>query len=88
MQSLEQTISRVSRWARKARWLVAALVVSLSMASPVLAAPKKIDKESAPTKSYVLPYLIVMALVGVGIMTVCRPSRRKDKPYERREEDE
>ena len=46
----------------------------------VLAAKKKKDEAAAPTKSYVVPYMIVIAIVSIGLMTVFRPSRRQDKP--------
>jgi hypothetical protein len=36
--------------------------------------------EEAETKSYTMPYLIVVTMIGLGLMAVCRPSRRADKP--------
>jgi hypothetical protein len=58
--------------------VVAMLIVCLALASPALAAKKKKEDEAAPTKSYVVPYMIVLMLVSVGLMTVCRPGSRKN----------
>ena len=54
------------------------------LSSPLVWAAKKKAKEVAPpTKSYVLPYLIVLALLAVGLMTVCRPGGRRDRVEEK-----
>lgn len=48
--------------------------------SPLAWAAKK--KAAAPVeagKSYTFPYIIVMAVMAVGLMTVLRPSKRLDK---------
>ncbi len=50
------------------------------LTSPVALAAKKKAVEEGPTKSYTVPYMIVIALVGVGLMTVMRPSSRLDEP--------
>ena len=64
------------------------LIASLALASVVWitavdvasAAPKKKEEPAAaPTKSYTVPYMLVLMLVGVGIMTVCRPTGRLEK---------
>jgi hypothetical protein len=52
------------------------------LTSPVALAAKKKAAEEAPTKSYTMPYMIVIVLVGVGLMTVMRPSSRLDQPLD------
>jgi hypothetical protein len=49
---------------------------------------KKKEVEAAPTKSYVWPYAIVLAMLGIGLMTVCRPTSRLDKPDDKVKEEE
>jgi hypothetical protein len=74
------------RWLRAAHRLavVALLIACLLVASPALAAKKKKEEKAAPTKSYTFPYMIVLMLVSVGLMTVCRPGRRKDRVDEKK----
>jgi hypothetical protein len=66
---------RVRRAARIV--VVAFLITCVALATPAFAAKKK-KEEAAPTKSYVMPYMIVLMLVSVGLMTVCRPGSRKN----------
>jgi hypothetical protein len=70
--------------------VVAALVIAVTLATPsaALAQKKKKKEEAPPTKSYVLPYFIVLMLTAVGLMTVCRPSSRKDRVDEKKKEEE
>jgi len=80
---------QTARWARRAyrAFLVVLLVVAMLITAPSAVAQrgkKKQEVDSGPKKSYVLPYFIVMMLVGVGVMTVCRPGSRKDRPDEKR----
>ncbi len=66
------------RWSQ--RMVVAALILSCLSFTPTTAlAAKKKKEEAPPTKSYVLPYMIVMMMVGVGLMTVCRPGKRLER---------
>ena len=58
------------------------------LTSPVALAAKKKAVEAAPTKSYTMPYFIVIMLVGVGLMTVMRPSSRLDQPLDMNKKDE
>lgn len=58
------------------------------LTSPVALAAKKKAAEAAPTKSYTMPYFIVIVLVGVGLMTVMRPSSRLDQPLDMNKKDE
>lgn len=78
-------------WARRLahRVLLGALLVSCLLLTPSTAlAKKKKEEEAAPTKSYVLPYLVVMMMVSVGLMTVCRPGKRKDRPDDKKPDEE
>jgi hypothetical protein len=89
MKRLKEYLARGSRFARQAMW-VAMAVYFWSLGSPVLAAAKKKVVEEVEKKSYTMPYLIVIMLIGVGLMTICRPSSRADKPddtFKKEEED-
>jgi hypothetical protein len=88
MNKVERWISTGRRFARQARWLVLAIALWLSATGLALAAPKKQEKAAPPKKSYVMSYMIVIAVLGVGLMTVCRPGRRLDKPREKIKDDE
>jgi hypothetical protein len=72
------------------RVLVGLMLVSLLVLTPTtaLAQKKKKKEEELPTKSYVLPYLVVMAMVSVGLMTVCRPGKRQDRPDDKKADEE
>ena len=84
--AIKHRSARVARGAYRA--LIAALLMACILLTPSVAmAKKKKKEEEAPTKSYVLPYFIVMTLVGVGLMTVCRPGTRKDKVDEKKRND-
>ncbi len=79
----------LGRWRRATRWLTASLVLWLALGSTALAAPKKPEEAAPPTKSYVLPYFLVIMFLGLGMMAVLRPSSRADKiPDRRPDEDE
>jgi hypothetical protein len=82
-----------SIWTRARHWFYRCAPVVLSaylwlLTSPVALAAKKKAVEAAPTKSYTMPYLIVIVLVGVGLMTVMRPSSRLDQPLDMNKKDE
>lgn len=81
-----------ARWHRRlGRWLVtSALLLTLLLTGPTTAwaQKKKQKEEEPPTKSYVLPYMIVIMLVSVGLMTVCRPGKRKERPDEIKADEE
>ena len=79
MNFLKTPLAACPRFARQVFW--AALAIYFwSLGSPVLAAAKKKVVEEAAKKSYTMPYLIVIVLIGVGLMAICRPSSRADKP--------
>ncbi len=67
--------------------MAAAVVLILLDASPAAWAKKSKAEEVAPTKSYVMPYMIVIMMIGVGLMTACRPAKRADKVEDRHEKD-
>ena len=74
-------------WVRRAaqRVVVTLVIFGCLVLTPSLAlAAKKKKEEEAPTKSYVGAYMIVMMMVSVGLMTVCRPGKRKDRPDEKK----
>lgn len=74
-------------WYRRAarRVVVGLLILGCLAFTPSLAlAAKKKKEEEAPTKSYVGAYMIVMMMVSVGLMTVCRPGKRKDRPDDKK----
>jgi hypothetical protein len=81
MNSLKACLTTCSRFARRAVW-VAMAVYFWSLGSPALAAAKKKVVEEVEKKSYTMPYLIVIVLIGGGLMAICRPSSRADKPDE------
>lgn len=77
-------------WLRRVarRAVTAALMLAMLLATPsaALAQKKKKQEEAAPQKSYVMPYMIVMMMISVGLMTVCRPGKRKERPDEIKDE--
>lgn len=48
-----------------------------AMAGLVLAQEEKKEEEGAP-QPYLLPYVLVLLSIGLGMMVICRPSRRDD----------
>jgi hypothetical protein len=67
----------------------AALAAIWLAASPLAyAAKKKVEEVAAPEKSYVMPYMIVLMVMGLGLMTICRPSSRADKVDDKYKKDE
>ncbi len=88
MNPQEPHASTTSRFRRLARQTILVLLVAVTLvAAPSGAyAQKKKKEKEAPTKSYVMPYMIVMMMVSLGLMTVCRPGKRKDRPDEVKED--
>jgi hypothetical protein len=65
------------------------LTLWLGMASMAWAAPKQQpEKEAEPTKSYVMPYIMVIAGMAVGITCLMWSSKRTDKVEARARTDE
>ncbi|HEV3137168.1 MAG TPA: hypothetical protein VGZ26_04675 [Pirellulales bacterium] len=89
MNKVKKHLAAVGRFARQAGWMALTVYFGL-LGSPALAAAKRKVVEEAETKSYTMPYLIVVMMIGLGLMAVCRPSRRTDKPddqFKKEEED-
>jgi hypothetical protein len=73
----------VARWRHFVRWAGLVLLPAILWLAPAAVAfAKKAKTEVAPaeTKSYVFSYFIVIVVVAMGMMSVCRPSGRLDKP--------
>jgi hypothetical protein len=90
-QTRELTLERAPWYRRVAHGLLmAALIGGCLLLTPASAsaAKKKKEEEAPPTKSYVGPYLVVMMMVSAGLMTVCRPGKRKDRPDEKKPDEE
>lgn len=69
-----------SSWKRIATCITLIGAIWFSGADAALGAPKKKqDAPAEPTKSYTVPYALVLALLGIGLMTVCRPTSRLEK---------
>ena len=86
MTRLESILARARGFAGRAAVLGLAVCFWL-LTSPVAWAAKK-KAVVVVEKSYVMPYMIVIAVIAVGLMTVCRPSRRLDKPDDKHRKDE
>ena len=81
MHNVRSILTRGRHWFYRAAPVLMAAYLWL-LTSPLALAAKKKAVEAAPTKSYTMPYLIVIVLVGVGLMTVMRPSSRLDQPLD------
>lgn len=86
MNSVRAMIARGWRFVQGLAPVVLAAYLWL-LTSPVALAAKKKAAEAAPTKSYTMPYLIVIAVVAIGLMTVMRPSGRLDQPLDMNKKD-
>ena len=42
-------------------------------------APKQEDEGGGAASSWTMPYFLVILAVGLGMLAVCRPSRRRDR---------
>ena len=62
-------------------WACAIVGAVWWISSPVALAwaSKKKEAEEVVTKSYTMPYLIVIMVIALGLMAVCRPGSRVDK---------
>jgi hypothetical protein len=69
-----------SSWKRLATCVALAGTLWLAGADVALGAPKKkAEAPAEPTKSYTVPYALVLLMLGIGLMTVCRPTGRLEK---------
>jgi uncharacterized membrane protein (DUF485 family) len=88
MTRFQRMVARARQFAFRAA-VVGLVAYFWLLTSPlVLAAGKKKAEAPAETKSYTMPYLIVIMVISMGLMTICRPSRRADKPEEKRRSEE
>jgi hypothetical protein len=77
MQSLVRSLVRASR---HASLLTLAGYLWLLDSPLAWAAKKKAEAAPQAGKSYTFPYIIVMAVMAIGLMAVLRPSKRLDQP--------
>ena len=66
-------LGQLRRWAP----VLAALYIQFESSPLVWAAKKKKEEAGPAAKSYTLPYMIVIAVVALGLMTVLRPGKRQ-----------
>jgi hypothetical protein len=71
----QTVLAQLRRWAP----VLAALYVQFESSPLVWAAKKKKEEAGPAAKSYTLPYMIVIAVVALGLMTVLRPGKRMDE---------
>jgi predicted PurR-regulated permease PerM len=79
MNRIHFALRRSANVARRFLPLAMAIYIAIASSPLVWAAKKKKEEAAAPTKSYVIPYMIVIAIMALGMMTVARPGRRLDK---------
>ena len=61
-------------------WFAAQVaVIWLAMYSDVLAKGTKKEVEKAEHTPWVMPYILVLLAIGLGMLVVCRTSRRSDR---------
>lgn len=81
-------VATPSRTRQFLRGAVVALLVAVTLvagSSEAHAQKKKKEKEAA-TKSYVFAYTLTVMMASLGLMTVCRPGKRKERPDELKED--
>ncbi|HEY2894866.1 MAG TPA: hypothetical protein VGJ16_11650 [Pirellulales bacterium] len=75
VRSFQIVVGQLRRWAP----ILAALYIQFESSPLVWAAKKKKEEAGPAAKSYTLPYMIVIAVVALGLMTVLRPGKRQDE---------
>lgn len=83
MTRFERIVARARGFAFQAAVVGLAAYFWLLTSPLVWAAAKKKAEAPVETKSYTMPYLIVIMVISMWLMTICRPSRRLDKPDEK-----
>ncbi len=66
-----------------ATWLRPLVFAMLLAATQVLFLPSLVQAQGAKeeeeeTKSWVIPYSLVVSAVGLGLLAICRPGQRQD----------
>lgn len=69
-------------------WLFNLLVLCAMSPAVWAKGPKPSATEESASKDYVMSWVIVGALVGLGLMTLCRPGKREEKVEVNRADDE
>lgn len=65
---------------QKIKTVALLLAFWLAMQAEVLAAPaKKTGNDSVGSQSWVAPYALAMMAIGLGMLVVCRSTRRADR---------
>ena len=76
-------MSRIDFFWRKAKLAAMAVAMWLAVYGHALAAKKKPVPEDTSaaesTQGWVLPYFMVLLAIGLGLLVVCRSSRRSDR---------
>ena len=78
-------MSRIEFFWRKAKLVAMAAAMWLAVYGQALAAKKKPEPADAgggaaeSTHGWVLPYFILLLAIGLGMLVVCRSSRRSDR---------
>lgn len=80
-------MKRIESLWRKLKLVTVAAALWLAMYGHLFAAKQKaVEKPSESSQTWVFPYFVVLMAVGLGMLVVCRSSRRteraKPKGYE------
>ena len=87
-KTIRAAVERLASWYRRATLVLLPVIVWLATSEVALAWAKKKAEPPPETKSYVMPYLIVIVVIAMGLMTVCRPNTPADKLDEKAKKDE
>lgn len=87
MNRLLQVAAACRPYVERGIWLASAATIWVATSPLAMAAKKKAVAEEAPSKSYVMPYFIVIMLIGLGMMAVLRPGKRADRPDDKKRGD-
>jgi len=86
MNRVQNIVARCQIFVQQVAWVVLAGYIWLEASPLAFAKKQKVEEVAAPTKSYVMPYMIVLMLIGLGLMTILRPASRLDKPDEKKKD--
>ncbi len=88
MHNLERIVLLGRRCSRHGLLVLLGSAVWMSTSPVAWAAKKKVEQVVDESKGYTLPYLFVISLLGLGLMAVLRPSGRRDKADDKKQDDE